>query len=289
MIERSAPTRILPLRRHPTRSLLDELDAGNTGNGFRTLADFGVEVHQGLRTGFNPFFYYRPQDTSESAAGAADELIEPEYLLPVIHQQGDLNSLIFGPSDAATRLVSTGLGILASDFRTLSQYPASWIREWQEAGLHELPKGISACVEVAGGHSAAPFRAHPCAGLVGCRTQSSIAFHGPGSTPRPPTFWYRISISGRHRPDLFMPRVINSRVRAFRARDGLIVDANFSTLTCTPQKFPVSTTFALLNSIWGYAASDSLGHRSVGAPLSSKRRICAPFAGRHSRDLKCWL
>lgn len=66
------------------------------------------------------------------------------------------------------------------------------------------------------------------------------------------TSWYNISLTARHYGNLYIPRVNHGLVNTYlnNLSSPLIIDANFSTITCKSDENLTYFLYALLNSIW---------------------------------------
>ena len=250
------------------------------GPGFDTLADIGVSVHQGLRTGFNPFFYIKDGDPR-------GDRIEGEYLVPVVHQQAELDAFVVNADQLKTRLLHTGYGVHADDYSVIASYPIDWVKTWRaEYGLHVLPPGVAEYIA-----AWTAVTVDRPAGPLPVRDLSAVAPNGflprvdaPGR-PEPPRFWYRIVLRDRHRPDVFVPRIIDSRMRAYWNVDRqAVVDANFSTLLCPEDRATPCALTAFLHSTWFRAMAEATGTPLGGGALKLEaahiRTITVPRMSR---------
>jgi hypothetical protein len=90
---------------------------------------------------------------------------------------------------------------------------------------------------------------------------------GP-ATAGPPRFWYRIGLRHRHRPDVFVPRIVDKHVRAYwNVARASVVDANFSTLLCENARVTPPALMAVLHSSWLRAMAEEIATPLGGGAL----------------------
>ena len=98
----------------------------------------------------------------------------------------------------------------------------------------------------------------------------------------PPRFWYMLpDFSQRHRPDLFIARIISGSPKAWLNIDRkCIVDANFATLWIEEQNISKHALLALLNSAWTAAAleysASVMGGGALKVEATHLRRLPIP-------------
>jgi hypothetical protein len=222
------------------------------------LVDLGISVHQGLRTGCNPFFYAR---RSSRHTVRLDALFDQRTLRvpagcfrPAVRRQIELDR---SQVDAAALLdlmfVAEGM-VAARDLERLeARYPSSWVREWKRVGLRRLSSAVSEWIGEAARKRAGP-RGTPIPKLTAVAPNVRLPGRPRASAsgeraPALPRFWYTLPpLRPRHLAPLFMERVVDHRPRP-RLNDRqtpAIIDANFSTFVFGKDAPAPSALFALL-------------------------------------------
>lgn len=247
-----------------------------------SLDDYGWRVGQGLRTGANTFFYGECVDSSATRVRlSVDSTITMEPLeIPAdlvracIRKQHDLADGFTAPSDTAGRVLGLQGHALPEDLadaeKILGTRPydvipeplASHIRraattDVSKNGVPKLIPGLSAV---------AP----------------NVRRADADNPDRPPRFWYQLpGFAPRHTPALFLPRVNHGHPRAVANSEGLVVDANFSTMWRHDNTgLGVWEVLALLHSTWVSVVLESsatvLGGGALKVEAAHLRRVPIP-------------
>lgn len=253
------------------------------GDGrFLSLADLGITVNQGLRTGCNEFFYvsrvgpvtevqhgpadardHVPVATSELLAGAS-YILPARYLRPVVRYQRSLKAWTISASDLKDLALITGHDSRPDDARTRTER------------LGVLPPCVTELLDA--GENATHVRGDRRIRVPDLSAVRSNESHSPAAAKR---WWYSISIRPRHEGSVFMPRVITGRARAFLndPSQPALIDANFSTFVAS-ERVNDFVLLALLNSTWVAALLELIGTPMGGGALkveaSHLRRLPVP-------------
>lgn len=230
---------------------------------FTTLAQSGLSVGQGLRTGANDFFYADVLSRNEQAVRLRlSRLFEGALLdvpaqcaAPVIRRQRDIATQRFW-----VRADEVPGAVLALQSWALPEVAA--------APYEPLPAALADHVRRA---AKTPVGAGAGARLL--PALSAVAPNARGANARtgaPARYWYMLpGFAPRHRPDLFIARVNTDRPRAMlnHGRE-VLVDANFSTLwLAEPNDARAHTFLAYLNSTLAWAIFEHLGAVMGGGAL----------------------
>lgn len=208
--------------------------------GHAVLDDWGVSVGQGLRTGANGFFYFTRDPDSGMVSNDLWNLTgnppvteETLPLVPTLRYQNELPN---------------GFEIAPSDIRHMVLAIRSHL---PESACTENERRIDRYISYAENHrvNSPGGRSKYIPGLSAVRT------NGPLSTvPDAGRYWYMLpDMKPRHRPDIVIPRINASMVRAWRMPEGrnVAADANFSTIWLrTLDETVMDATMALLNSTY---------------------------------------
>lgn len=221
---------------------------GEFGSGIhraatKSLASYGWEVGQGLRTGANEFFYV---ETGEGLAvpadrwGAAPLPVPASCMLPVVRRQSDVRQQadVRDPEALPSRLLylqgwatTEDIGRMrnAAEMQRLPQAVCRWIEQVASAPL--LPSR--------------PTRLFPELTAVAPNARTD-------SDGYPVSFWYQLPpLAKRHRPEIFLPRVCGGRPTAVANSGAAVVDANFATLwRNSSDALSSDALLALLHSDW---------------------------------------
>lgn len=248
----------------------------NLASGFgptRTLASYGWEVGQGLRTGANDFFYVREVDGAIRPAsrwGISELPIPSECLLPAVRRQNELGPhLAVGPGDVLTsRIVNLRGWVTRADAlrmgaggeaRVLPAVVAEWIEQVANSPLAKKQ----------------PTKLFPQLAAVAPNARRD-------RSGQPVSFWYQLpDLSPRHRPQLLMGRVCGGQPTTYANCVGAVVDANFSTLwPSTADALPRDALLALLHSSWVWANLEAtctvLGGGALKVEATDLRRLPLP-------------
>ncbi len=233
-----------------------------------TLAELGIRIGQGLRTGANEFFYATKVGTEKNSVilessrllGRKSARAPQSAALPVLRRQSELpEGYVVKPDQLPGRVLALQEFALPEDIakhrggaaKQLIPIPeelADWIRfaetinvgdEWDEKRIYELS-------------AVAP----------NIRREDH-------SKSTPPRFWYMLpAFAPRHIPDLIIPRINGGLPRVYmNDHRGAVVDANFSTIWVTGDAPDIWGLLALLNSSWCLAALECTASVMGGGAL----------------------
>jgi hypothetical protein len=220
------------------------------------LCDWGIQIGQGLRTGANRFFY---TELVASEGDAFDKIrvdslmdnaiitIAQKRSLPAIRYQNDLGDKHSIKKEMLTHrllYIQEELFDASGNLRDESDRPladhiaASDILEFESGGKPTRFRELSA-------------------------VRTNIRMSGEVRQ------WYMLpALAKRHLPQLCISRVNYKIVRCVHVCDGIVVDANFSTLWTEPRDMrTVYSVFALMNSTWVQACLESLATVMGGGAL----------------------
>ena len=236
---------------------------GQTKHKFKSPAELGVIVSQGLRTGANQFFYVDHVEEAQQEVIVAPHPIfgierlrvPKDSVLPVLRKQSELSE--------AFRLEAAKLSgrVLALQNYAL---PEDISKELALPGFKPvpMPKALAELVRTAATTSiGSPRTPEYIPQLTAVRTNVRTS---------PPRFWYMLpDFAPRHRPDLFLARVNYGHPVAYlNAPERVLIDANFSTLWLGPTaEITMLSLLALLNSSWCAAAMELIGSVMGGGAL----------------------
>lgn len=192
---------------------------------FSTLADIGVCVGQGLRTGANDFFYVDILSKGKKLTNVRLSKLFQRYsievpsncLLPVVRKQADVPQSTYA---VEPQLLTAG--VLALQRYALSEHagtvyktlPTEFASHIRRAEMTFLGEGDTA-------------KLLPALSAVAPNVRRANA-----RTGTPQRYWYMLpNFAPRHRPDLFLARVNSARPKAvLNLRREALIDANFATL-----------------------------------------------------------
>lgn len=235
------------------KDLLDII--GIVPSAVANISAWGLEVGQGLRTGANRFFYttlsrrecdYDCVETN-NIFGNCVIPVPQKYSLPSFRYQSDIKgSFVADASSLPHRLLYI-----------------------QEA----IPSGSLLAAHIA------KAKALPIENAGAITTFPELS--AVKSNIRPGRDWYMLpALANRHLPQLSIPRVNYKSTRCTMIADGVVVDANFSTLW-TENKQDAFAMFGLLNSSWVQAYFESIATVMGGGALKVEathiRRLLLPF------------
>jgi len=256
------------------------------------LRDLGLEIHQGLRTGCNEFFYVvsveEPGDQCELKVrlshlfDSREVSIPKRYLRPVTRYQSELNGWAITDPPRFFAL-AVGGGARRSDLIDKGRRAGAEGLEIPNpggvAGLTVLPPAVSDYIDTAEKMTVSRNgRSTLIPELSAVRTNSL----GNREGHRASRWWYTLSIKDRHQARMLIPRVIHRDARAVlnAADDGLprLIDANFSTIES--RLLPIHAVLALMNSTWMQFSMEATGTVLGGGALKVEaahlRRLPVP-------------
>lgn len=252
--------------------LRDLLPAGFAPGGLRTLAEQGIQVGQGLRTGCNRFFYV-------TACGALDRgrvsveassffqhrrfAVPSGALRPVLRRQAELRVLEDGDIPAGRVLDLRGW-VLPEDSEAVAAAAAAYAACGETPPV-VMPDELAAYVRAAAVAWTDDPGGRRIPQLSAVATNVRIA-RGGHVTPR---FWYMLpDFTSRHLPAAFVPRINDGVPWVECNRDpALLIDANFSTFWAPNGEWPRHALKALLNSTWCRAFMEAIGTPLGGGAL----------------------
>lgn len=237
------------------------------------LSAWGFQVGQGLRTGANKFFYTE-LSRSENAVDylVTDRIfgerivpIAQKYVLPSFRYQSDArDGLVISKAMLSHRLLYiqedfyTGDGILQNSVNTPLAEHIAFAENTPIESNGQLTR-------------------FPDLSAVKPNIRNAEA---PGKLRR---HWFMLPVlANRHMPQLCISRVNYKNARCFLlAEEGIVVDANFSTLwMVTGSKQQVYAMFALLNSTWTQsyleAIATVMGGGALKVEASHIRKLLLP-------------
>jgi predicted RNA methylase len=234
---------------------------------YHRLDNLLLDVHQGLRTGANKFFYCElvKEGATESivAFNINDHIKEiqiPNKLIrPVLRKQKEIttqNSI--SKKNLKGRLLDLKNSFTSSDISKFKLLGNDIFKL-----SNELSEHIEYCSKVNIGSSNDP-KYFP--ELSAVRTNVSLNI---GSIKT----WYQIpDLKARHIPDICIPRVNTSFVKPFIVEKGVVVDANFITVNVSPNS-PLSKygLLALFKSDWISLQLELYGNTLGGGALKLDR------------------
>ena len=235
-----------------------------------SLADLGVSVGQGLRTGANSFFYLDFQDDDEQQITVFPEKrfnlppfkADRTFFKATIRKQSELDS-----SYALSRFKPRGMAlvlrdhVLPEDRNRMETQPCP--------DYQSLPEALVGYIRIAArtkneDKNTGIFIPELSAVRTNARKWQQ------GKPTERPKFWYMLpSIVKRHTPDLFIPRVNGDTIITRLNPNGqYLIDANFSTLwIAQPSAYDNYALLALLNSTYSVVAMEEYGTVMGGGAL----------------------
>jgi len=239
------------------------LPQGFNPEDFISLEEAGWNVHQGLRTGCNEFFYVKKDGKSDSmwiarrtVGGEKEEAqleIPTTLLTPTIRKLSGASPLSIGKKDADVWLLTLDKSITEEDKQALQRYPKDWLKAWHIEDRNVLADHLARHIHSWG---RTPYEGKgsirgPVSSLSAVRTNVyTPPLNKSNKIPRPPRFWYQVSIQPRHFAKIILPRVSSGVSRAFLIKDSetLLIDANFSTFNSGPNAISSKRMWIWLNS-----------------------------------------
>lgn len=240
---------------------------------FTTLAELGVAVGQGLRTGANDFFYVQIIKRGRTTVAVRlselfdnAEIVAPAAcVLPVVRKQSDVPGGSFAVDPRAL-----GGGVLALQSCALPEDAG--------ADYTPLPDGLAAHIR-----KAAATRIGEGAGGKLIPSLTAVAPNvrkANSKTGAPRRFWYMLpDFAARHRPDVFIARVNSDQPRAIlNPGRAALVDANFATLwLSSTSTASADLLIAYLNSTLAAALFEHIGSIMGGGALKVEATHLASF------------
>lgn len=257
------------------KEIIDVLRKDVTSANLAEIGDWGFQVGQGLRTGANGFFYTR----LEMSEGAADYLVtdkifnecmisvDHRFTVPAFRYQSDAcDQLVISKARLSHRLLYIYEDIYDAD---------GHIKDDVDAQLAQhISIAENTPIEINGKHSLIPELSAVKPNVRNAETQD-------GLTRR---HWFMLPVlTNRHTPQLCISRVNYKNSRCYLIADeGIVVDANFSTLwLVTGDKSQIYAMFALLNSTWTQSYLETIATVMGGGALkveaSQIRKLLFPF------------
>lgn len=247
----------------------------------RSLASYGWQAGQGLRTGANDFFYLEADSGGARSAKRWGREVLPipeECLLPAIRRQSDLGDTL----DVVDGSVLPSRALYLRGWASASDIHRTGIDAAQ------LPPSIARWISRV---AVEPLNDRP-----GARLFPDLAAVAPNvrrdRSGRQTGFWYQLPpLAPRHRPAMLMARVCGSSPTAYANTSRAVVDANFSTLwTVREDALEISALLALLHSSWVLATLELnctvLGGGALKVEAVDLRRLVLPdLDDAHRREL----
>ena len=253
--------------------LADLLPRNIPADALSNLADAGIAVGQGLRTGCNGFFYV----TARGPTRRGEILIEASPLFgrhlfavpattlrPVLRRQAEVAEVKAGRLPDS-RVLDLRSWVLPEDMDSVRAARETYICIGQSQP-EVVPSALAGYVRAATAtYPAGTNGGRPIPDLSAVRTNARPARSGRTA----PRFWYMLpDFAPRHLPAVFVPRINHQVPRAIANLDPpLLVDANFSTFWMPHGGWTRYAVAALLNSGWCRAAMEALGTPLGGGAL----------------------
>ena len=261
---------------------------------FSTLADVGVRVGQGLRTGCNTFFYVEAcgdgkhesvRVKTSSTYGGREFAVPTSAVRPVLRRQSELPLIEAGHLPVG-RVLDLRHWVLPEDASTVAEAETTY-RKCREPSPKIMPKELAAYVRLA---ATFPIEdrggGRPAPELSAVRT--NVRAHRQGTlTPR---FWYMLpDFAPRHLPAVFLARVISDAPWIEMNLDKpILIDANFSTFWAPEHKWTAPALKALLNSTWCQLLMEALGTPLGGGALKLEaahlRQLPTPALSKGAKE-----
>ncbi|MDR1639870.1 MAG: SAM-dependent methyltransferase [Clostridiales bacterium] len=224
------------------------------------LAGWGIEAGQGLRTGFNKFFYVDIIDSSSllSSVRADDIFQEPPFPISSRHIQPVLRHL----SEAGSACAVTK-GLLSGRVLCIKED----LSQTNMQSMQSMPRDLELLRHIA--------KAESMLFESGSRmihiqdfsaVKPNIKLSKDGKIIRQ---WYMLPpLAKRHLPKFCVPRVNHKSARGLLVEDGIVVDANFTTFWTDAKDLKRIYAFlAILNSSWTQASLESIASVMGGGAL----------------------
>jgi hypothetical protein len=235
-----------------------------------SLADLGVSVGQGLRTGANSFFYLDFDDDNDQQITVFPEKrfnlppfkADRTFFKATIRKQSELDS-----SYALNRFNPRGMALVLRDHVLPEDRNRIKTQPWPD--YQSLPEALAGYIRIAartknGDNNTGIFIPELSAVSTNARKWQQ------GKPIERPKFWYMLpTFVKRHTPDLFIPRVNGDTIITRLNPNGqYLIDANFSTLwIAKPSAYDNYALLALLNSTYSIVAMEEYGTVMGGGAL----------------------
>lgn len=250
--------------------LLPDLDESN----LLELSSCGVSASQGLRTGYNPFFYVEFIEQVDPVharvrvhrqLGGADLVVPNDVLKVVIRRQSDLKTFLAG-DDVLGRVLDLRMYALPEDCvqvheKQMQRTPSA--RQF----YHPMSDALATLVRRAARTILDAVSGQRIPELSAVAT--NVRPTGGGSDGALPRFWYMLpDFTRRHTPDVFIARVNHLSPWAAVNRQPLaVIDANFATLWSEDEHWSPAAIAGFLNSAWARACMEAVGTSMGGGAL----------------------
>lgn len=238
---------------------------------WRTLPQLGLTPRQGLRTGYNPFFYaqtVRPGRVRLSPElGGAELDVEAPWVRPALRYQRELEGPDVEELPVVWWVLVTQGGVTPDE---LAAYHDAWVAAWARDGVRVVPPAVQDWVARGQAHTVprngqdVPMTTLSAVAPNSWRPDPSSFRHG--DLPPPPRGFHQLRLTPRHTAPLVLGRLVNERPRPALNLGGRLVDANFSTFELADGIDP-HAAFALLSSTAAWAAMEACGTAMGGGAL----------------------
>lgn len=263
-----------------------------------TLAEAGLQVSQGLRTGCNRFFYVDlVEDVDRQTVrirvdgllGGSCVVVPRGVLKPVLRRQSDLRDFAAGSALSSHVLDLRGY-VLPNDVPRTEE-----ARDLYEMAGMEMPKPMpEALAELVHRAASASYGSERTRKLIPelSAVQTNVRPARYGSRPAPPRFWYMLpDFMRRHLPDALVPRVNQGTPLAITNRNPpVLIDANFSTIWSDTGVWTGDCIAGVMNCAWSRASMEAIGTPMGGGALKLEatqlRRL--PMPKLASSDIR-WI
>ncbi|MFD1337017.1 N-6 DNA methylase [Oceanobacillus iheyensis] len=240
---------------------------GKSSAEFVTLEDIGVKIGQGLRTGANKFFYVDyVKDDGDFSVVKVDKIfkkgtvkVPAELLAPVVRKQAELPSgFTVNSTDITGRILILDKVIHPKDLEEIKELHGNRVL---------MNKDLSDFIdEVEETNVGSEVDLKYIPNLSAVKTNKKKM---KGNDPNTINYWYMLpKMAPRHKPDIFVPRIINNIPKFMLNNDSLIIDANFSTIWLLNEvELDKYGLLALLNSSWFLLVCELMGSVMGGGAL----------------------
>nr|AAQ72369.1 BseRI methylase fusion protein [Bacillus sp. R] len=249
------------------QQLLDVVQISNID--FCSIEDLGWKVGQGLRTGANSFFYcdvineteeYSTVVTSKKL-GSRTFNLPKDALLPVLRKQNEIkDNFLLLQNQLYGRVLFLENYIHPQDLSKISESLILPIDIGRKVMPLEMQNLIDLATDINVGTMEKPkFIPSLSAVRTNVTKQQDVNAR----------FWYMLPrLTGRHKSELFIPRINNLHPKTLLNSNNTVIDANFSTLWVNKEtivdKYAI---LALFNSTWAIAFMELTGSVMGGGAL----------------------
>lgn len=237
------------------------------------LAEAGIKVGQGLRTGCNAFFYVTVYGIggdgsvhvkASPALGGTGFAVPSDALEPVLRRQAEMQIVERGEVPPG-RVLDLRAWVLPEDAPILAQACAAYTLHGASPP-QIMPTALAAFVRHAA--TASPngtVDGKPISALSAVRTN----VRQPGHKGAIPRFWYMLpDFTPRHLPAVFAPRINQGTPWIECNTDPpMLIDANFSTFWTSNGSWSRFALKGLLNSVWCRTFMEAVGTPLGGGAL----------------------